>query len=588
MMQSKLSHVDFRDLINDLAERHRHLSEDELFVLWLLTALITDSERQATDAIVGGSGDKGVDAVLIDDDSRVVVVVQGKYRRKLNASSEKRADVLEFARWGPRICEFPDREFAELISNMAPLTAERILEGRRRVLGRGYRLSLYYVTLGKCSMALKKEFLKTARPRKGQVSIEIIDGTRCMLLLRDYLDGAAPPVPSLDLEMEKGKGITVNGVLQRYDGVNEIESWVFPMSGSAVARLYEHAGVRLFARNIRGFLGRQTDVNAGMAATLDVEADHFFYYNNGITIICDDAEKRSSKGRDYITLSNPQVINGQQTTRVLWAHERAAKATVLIKVIRVPRTGEGLREFDSLVRRIVAGTNWQNTIRPSDLMSNDSQQIEIERALRKCGYVYLRKRQTKGEAKRLTGARARLMIKKEDLARAVAGCDLDPVIVRSGKERLFEETLYQHVFPNADPSYYLPRYWLLQQVTSASRGYPERGYAKWLVLNFVWSKLAPLVSGKERARSFWEQCERDMGVVVSLSQCIGKIFRVALAYYRANRGTGPTAVDISAFFRTKKGRDKEFARFWKSANNRSRASFDKAWGAVRRAVSTPS
>ena len=100
--------------------------------------------------------------------------------------------------------------------------------------------------------------------------------------------------------MEKGQGIDVNGVMQRYDKAGEIESWAFSMRGSDIGYLYETSGTRLFARNIRGFLGKTTKVNNSMKATLKNEPEKFFYYNNGVTIICDRAEKISKKGRGII------------------------------------------------------------------------------------------------------------------------------------------------------------------------------------------------------------------------------------------------------------------------------------------------
>lgn len=145
------------------------------------------------------------------------------------------------------------------------------------------------------------------------------------------MDGVAPPIPGLDLEMEKSPTVTVNGVSQRYDNQNNIESWVFSMRGDAVAEMFDYAGVRLFARNIRGFLGAKTVVNEGMLATLNTEPDRFIDYNNGVTILCDEATKKSRKGKDILAVSNPQVINGQQTTRTLASRpDLASKASVLV------------------------------------------------------------------------------------------------------------------------------------------------------------------------------------------------------------------------------------------------------------------
>jgi hypothetical protein len=69
-------------------------------------------------------------------------------------------------------------------------------------------------------------------------------------------------------------------------------------------------------------------------------------------------------------------------------------------------------------------------------MANDRRQVELERELRKLGYAYLRKRQAKSEARRFIGQHY-TMVTKEELAQAVAACELDPEIVRSeGKEGL--------------------------------------------------------------------------------------------------------------------------------------------------------
>jgi hypothetical protein len=162
----------------------------------------------------------------------------------------------------------------------------------------------------------------------------------------------------LELEIESGNGIDIGGILQRYDSETGIESWGFPVRVRNIAHVYDQAGIRLFARNVRGFLG-ETAVNRNMENTLQKEPEFFWYYNNGITIICDQAEQLSRSGRKLVRLVNPQVINGQQTTRTL--HKRAIKnfeATVLVRVISVPRENptEAAR-FDNLVTKIVAATS---------------------------------------------------------------------------------------------------------------------------------------------------------------------------------------------------------------------------------------
>jgi hypothetical protein len=438
MATAHLTDTDLRRELADFRDRYPKLAPDELFVLWFLRAFVAEDEGAAVSAVCGGPRDKGVDAVLIDDPARIVFVVQGKYRQKVAAKTEHRGDVAGFAQLAVDLCG-DGPAFASLAKDLSPEVLGRIEQARTRIRKRGYTLQMFFVTLGKCSSALHDEASRIVRAADGAVTFQLFDGKRILLLLADYLDGVAPPVPSLDLEIESGGGVRTAGVFNRYDSKTDIESWVFSMTDVAVAGLFERASTRLFARNVRGFLG-STEINRGVEATLAREPEYFWYYNNGVTIVCDDATQESSRGRNILRVTNPQVINGQQTTHTLSRIVRKGpRASVLVRVIRVPRSPQlGGNNFETLVSRIVSATNWQNAIRPSDLMSNDRRQIEIERQLRKLHYLYLRKRMTKGEARRAAGARHLRLIKKEELAQAVAGCDLDPFIVREGKERLFE------------------------------------------------------------------------------------------------------------------------------------------------------
>lgn len=584
MVTMTLTETDLRRELDEFKDRYVKLADDELFVLWFLCAFVAEDETLAVSALCGGPRDKGIDAVLIDERARIVFVVQGKYRHKLGAKPEHRGDVTGFAQTAVNLCG-DESAFASLRKDLSPEVSRQLEEGRARIKKRDYALHLYYVTLGSCSSALREEAARIVRAADSKATIEIFDGKRILLLLADYLDGVAPPVPSLDLEIESGGGVRTAGVFNRYDNKTDIESWVFSMTNAALASVYEGAGVRLFARNVRGFLG-STEINRGMEATLEDEPEYFWYYNNGVTIVCDDAKQDSSRGRSILRVANPQVINGQQTTRTLARKlNKRAHASVLVRVIRVPRcpqrAGNG---FEMLVSRIVSATNWQNTIRPSDLMANDRRQIEIERQLRKVHYLYLRKRTTKGEARRAAGARHLRLIKKEEFAQAVAACDLDPYIVRAGKEGLFEERWYAQVFPTADPNYYLSRYWLMHEVGYAARGYPERAYAKWITLHFVWEYLEPLTRRRMHATAFRNACERDNAAVVfPLLHAINCVFSTVLRYYRTNRGSGPTAIDVSTFFK-RRNLHKEFARFWTGPLNPARNKFTAAWARFRNAL----
>jgi hypothetical protein len=85
--------------------------------------------------------------------------------------------------------------------------------------------------------------------------------------------------------------------------VGNLDDWL------DVGTLVTHAGKRLFARNIRGFLGMDTPINKSMMETLRKDPHGFFYRNNGVTIVCDRVVATGSEVSRQLLVANPQIIN---------------------------------------------------------------------------------------------------------------------------------------------------------------------------------------------------------------------------------------------------------------------------------------
>jgi hypothetical protein len=296
--------------IKELRDRHRNLRDDEAFVAWVLRCFIVDTEGEALAALVGGSNDKSLDALHIDESARKVYLLQGKYRDQVN-TSESRSDVVAFADLARYFTE--EEAFTAYLHKLAPSAVDKVRAARERIKSRDYKLQLHFVTTVKVSETLVSEAKGIVRRASATADIEISDGKRVMRLLADYLDGVAPPVPLLELELENGLGVSLSGILQRFDQRNSIESWVVPVSVDQIAQMYKTAGIRLFARNVRGFLG-DTKINEKMQQTLEEEPEFFWYYNNGVTIVCDTAEQISRSGKKVLRLLNPH--RARRTKRV--------------------------------------------------------------------------------------------------------------------------------------------------------------------------------------------------------------------------------------------------------------------------------
>jgi hypothetical protein len=168
-------------------------------------------------------------------------------------------------------------------------------------------------------------------------------------------------------------------------------------------------------------------------------------------------------------------------------------------------------------------------------------------------------------------------VKKEEIAQAVAGCELDPSVVREGKERLFEKRWYEKIFHTDEVDYYLLRYWLLRHVSYVSRGNRERAYAKWLVLHFVWPSLNLVCRTASRAEAFRKACEGNHeGLVKPLRASIACGFVAARKFYHVEAGKQNPKIDVASFFQ-RRGLHTKFGHFWRGAENISRSKFDKSW-----------
>jgi hypothetical protein len=567
MNNSLFSHL--KKEVVEILDRHPTLSPDNAFVVWFLRAFIVENEDIAVQSLKGGSRDKGVDALFIDHETRAVFLIQGKYHQHANIPSERRSDVIALADLGRSLLTDSTELFKTLLKDADETVKQALEEARSAIRRRGYRLSLQFVTTGKVSSTHRAEAEQRIEDWQ-TAGFQTFSRADLLRLMQDYIEGAAPPTPTIILPIHGQEAF------KRHDDSTGITSWIFTMAGSDVAKIFEDVGIRLFARNIRGYLG-PNDINRGIQATLKDEPEYFWYFNNGITIVCDEARQIGKGGNDYLRVANAQIINGQQTTRSI-ALQRNNDAKILVKLVEIPRdSSDGHSKYSHIVSEIVSATNWQNAISQLDLKANDSEQVRMEREFRKLDYYYLRKRMTKSEARRASGGRYGWVVKKEDIARSVGACVLDPYEVRRGKHRLFEDDVYTKIFDNRPAAEYLTFYWLDRLASYWGRGDSRRGYARWVVLNFIWSRLGQYLCRPEMRERFRRAAERSGTYnweLQPLYRIADTTFSIALAFYRANKRRDGKLQDESTFF--KHGNlDREFRKFWDRLPSRKRKLFER-------------
>lgn len=148
---------------------------------------------------------------------------------------------------------------------------------------------------------------------------------------------------------------------------------------SDVLNWWKDHGSNLFSKNIRGFLG-DTDVNNEIINTLKEAPQHFWYFNNGITMVASKVERAAAGAgdREYIKLKceSVSIVNGAQTVSSIGnsklTSEELESAIVPFRVISLSEGGE---EFGS---QITKANNRQNRIEARDFVSSDPCQIKIK------------------------------------------------------------------------------------------------------------------------------------------------------------------------------------------------------------------
>lgn len=167
-----------------------------------------------------------------------------------------------------------------------------------------------------------------------------------------------------------------------------------------IADLFEQHGDRLLQRNIRRYLGLHSNrVNSAIHETLSSDkADRFYFYNNGVTIVCDKLDYNAFQKSDHkVKLKNMQIINGGQTCKTIHETLKSAVPNMLGEsayvMVRIYQLAEENKDF---VQDITYATNSQNPVDLRDLRSNDEIQRNLELGMSDLGYTYKRQREEGG------------------------------------------------------------------------------------------------------------------------------------------------------------------------------------------------
>lgn len=138
---------------------------------------------------------------------------------------------------------------------------------------------------------------------------------------------------------------------------------------------------QLYEKNVRRFLGNRRRINKGIETTLEQTPDLFGLYNNGITIVASDY--RIDAGENVVTVQDPYVVNGCQTTRTIWqvldsrlySDGTPRSESIIEWKDRVQQGGlvtKIVKSEEANILDITRFTNSQNAVREQDFIALDT------------------------------------------------------------------------------------------------------------------------------------------------------------------------------------------------------------------------
>jgi hypothetical protein len=157
----------------------------------------------------------------------------------------------------------------------------------------------------------------------------------------------------------------------------EYEGYLCMIPGNILAKIYERYGSRLLEGNVRSFLTLKGGVNKGIRNTILNRPSMFFAYNNGISATAEGVNL-DAVGRNIVSATNLQIVNGGQTTASLALAMRKDKADLENVYVQMKLSVLPGEKAAILIPDIAKFANSQNKVNEADFFSNHPYHIRIE------------------------------------------------------------------------------------------------------------------------------------------------------------------------------------------------------------------
>jgi len=349
-----------QDIQQDLYYGQNFANDGERFLAWYLRNIYLRTPVQACDDITDGQDDKEIDAVLVDDELRRVLIIQGKFYSGA-VDHQPLQEVL--AVW----LQIKDLESLQMNAN--PKVKVK-LAAVAEAIEDDYDIEFELVTTGDLTESAKQDFTNfqtiIGTLDQPQATITLVDES---LIKSRWDESIAKELPKLNhtFTLDPGRYLEMN-----------IAGFKTVLAAIPLADCLQLPGIRdgvLFRKNVRQSLGLTNKVNKGLRQTvIGDNPQYFFLFHNGITALCEKLELDKVNGK--MRLEGLSIVNGCQSLTTIMACSEKVKTLVgtyvLFRFYEIPQR--------DVAEKISVNTNTQSAVKPRDLRSNDKRLLALKRA----------------------------------------------------------------------------------------------------------------------------------------------------------------------------------------------------------------
>jgi hypothetical protein len=337
------------------------------------------TEADAAEAVWDGPDDNGIDGAFYDASESRVLFVQSKWIHK-GAGEPEAQEIGTFVKG---VKDAIEQDYSDFHSRLHPKLNDLAV----RLNTPGTRVHAIVVSTGASQLA------KHGQSRLNDL-LEELNGADPEPIASAGVIGLAPVYSRLASDPTQSTVTLDANILEWSTITTPYLAYFGIIDGLTLKEWWKAYGKRVVAGNIRHALGA-TEVNNEIRSTAGNSPERFWYFNNGITLVAEEASKApagvASRSAGIFSFKGASIVNGAQTVSSIAKVDDDAslgKVRVPIRVIILKAAPAG---FGSEVTRT---NNLQNRIEPRDFVAQDRNKNDCEKAIEGVEYQFVRSDET--------------------------------------------------------------------------------------------------------------------------------------------------------------------------------------------------